>query len=46
MLHGSIVMLSVGNPSAAGTQRWKALQVCPAMLAGMTARGINRKRRQ
>jgi hypothetical protein len=26
MLRGSIVMLSVGNPSAAGTQRRQALQ--------------------
>jgi hypothetical protein len=43
MLRGSIVMLSVGNPSAAGTQRRQALQECPVMLAGTTGRGINRK---
>jgi hypothetical protein len=43
MLRGSIVMLSVGNPSAAGTQRRQALHECPVMLACPTARGINRK---
>jgi hypothetical protein len=44
MLRGSIVMHSVGNPSAAGTQRRQALQECPVILAGMTACGITRKR--
>ena len=44
MLRGSIVMLSVGNPSAAGTQRRQALQEFPVILAGTTARGITRKR--
>jgi hypothetical protein len=29
-------MLSVGNPSAAGTQRRHALQEYPVILAGMT----------
>jgi hypothetical protein len=43
MLHGSIVMLSVGNPSAAGTQRRQALQERPVIPAGMTACGIIRK---
>ena len=43
MLRGSIVMLSVGNPSAAGTQRGQALQECPVILAGMTACVITRK---
>jgi hypothetical protein len=43
MLRGSIVMPSVGNPSAAGTQGHQALQEYPVMLAGMTASLINRK---
>jgi hypothetical protein len=40
---GSIVILSPGNPSAAGTQRRKALQEFPVMLVGMTAFVITSK---
>jgi len=29
----SVVILSLGNPSAAGTRRRQALQECPVMLA-------------
>jgi hypothetical protein len=39
----SIVTLSLGNPSAAGTQRRQALQECPVTLARMTACMITRK---
>jgi hypothetical protein len=43
MLRPVIVMLSIGNPPAAGTQRRQALQQCPVILADMTACVITRK---